>query len=573
MACVWLSVSLIVIVFLEFATPQFLIEYDSRPNRLFVEYLVYPQEVSAMLWNGYRCLLLLTVLASPALSWLVARHFRSYAGNVDAWRARTVLLVWPIVVLLLFVMIRSSFQHRPANLASFAFCDDAMVNSLVTNSAYSVLSAVYGLKNESQSSEMYGDMPVAGNDRSACAAAWACRSADFTSDELPTLHRQIASVRRERAAQPGHRAGGKPGRRLRRARSAACRSRRTSSGLADRGHLVRAALRHRHALGARHRGGRRRLSADAGAERRQAVKSQKDFATLASVLRRAGYRNEFVYGGESHFDNMRGFFLGNGFHDVVDRDDFTAPKFVGSWGVSGRGSVRQGARAHQRAASAPASRSSCWCSPRPTTRRSNSPTDASSSSTQRSRPSTTQSSMPITRSANSSTVRAQQRYWEDTVFLVVADHDTRVYGDELVPVDKFHIPGVILGADIAAATHRVDRSARSIWRRRCCRCWAWIANIPFPAATSRARWPEFGNAPPLLAPRAMMQFDQTFAWLEDDHVTVLLPDGSSRHFSYDRLTRKLEAAATSDPEMTRQALAHVLMPNWLYNQRRYGTSN
>ena len=31
---------------------------------------------------------------------------------------------------------------------------------------------------------------------------------------------------------------------------------------------------------------------------------------------------------------MRGFFLGNGFNNVVDRKDFAAPKFVGSWGVS-----------------------------------------------------------------------------------------------------------------------------------------------------------------------------------------------------------------------------------------------
>ena len=43
LCCAWLSLSLILIVFLELATPQFLIEYDSRPNRLFLEYLVYPQ--------------------------------------------------------------------------------------------------------------------------------------------------------------------------------------------------------------------------------------------------------------------------------------------------------------------------------------------------------------------------------------------------------------------------------------------------------------------------------------------------------------------------------------------------
>ena len=174
--CVWFAASLVAIIFLEFATPQFLIEYDSRPNRLFLEYLVYPQEVLAMLWNGYRGLLLLTAAArcgtepgwSPGTS-------RNTLATREGWRSRTVLLVWPIVLAVLFVMVRSSFQHRPANLATFAFCDDAMVNSLVANSAYSVLSAAYGLKNETQSSWMYGDMPMrrngaAGARRNGCAA-------------------------------------------------------------------------------------------------------------------------------------------------------------------------------------------------------------------------------------------------------------------------------------------------------------------------------------------------------------------------------------------------------------------
>ena len=154
-ACAWLTLSLLAIVFLELATPPFLTEYDMRPNRLFVEYLAYPREVSAMLWGGYRGSLALIAVCLGTAGWLILRHFRRYVGSADAWRAGIVTLAWPIVVLLLFVMIRSSFQHRPANLATFAFCDDAMVNSLVANSTYTVLSAVYGLKNES-SVEMYG---------------------------------------------------------------------------------------------------------------------------------------------------------------------------------------------------------------------------------------------------------------------------------------------------------------------------------------------------------------------------------------------------------------------------------
>ncbi|WP_315982124.1 sulfatase-like hydrolase/transferase [Aliamphritea spongicola] len=46
--------------------------------------------------------------------------------------------------------------------------------------------------------------------------------------------------------------------------------------------------------------------------------SQTNFFTIADVLKSNGYHTQFVYGGESHFDNMKSFFLGNGFTDMHD---------------------------------------------------------------------------------------------------------------------------------------------------------------------------------------------------------------------------------------------------------------
>src|SRR5690606_16993618 len=46
--------------------------------------------------------------------------------------------------------------------------------------------------------------------------------------------------------------------------------------------------------------------------------AQSRFFTLAQLLGQHGYRSRFIYGGESHFDNMKGFFLGNGFDDLYD---------------------------------------------------------------------------------------------------------------------------------------------------------------------------------------------------------------------------------------------------------------
>lgn len=568
LASAWLSFSLIVILLLEFATPQFISEYDSRPNRLFIEYLVYPREVFAMLWTGYRGSLALVAVGLAAASWLIVRHFNKYQRRSVRWRTRTVMLVWPIVVIVLFVMIRSSFQHRPANLASFAFCDDAMVNSLVTNSAYSVLSAAYGLKNEGQS-EIYGDMPATEmiqRVRSGMGAG----SASFISDQYPTLHKQTASVRRQRPLNVAivleeslgagfvEQLGGMP-------------ITPNLSGLADQGIW----FDQLYATGTRSVRGIEAVVAGFPPTPALSVvklnKSQRDFATLASVLRRAGYRNEFIYGGESHFDNMRGFFLGNGFHNVVDLKDFTAPKFVGSWGASDEDLF---AKADERLRALHAAEQPFFLLIFSSSNHSPFEFPDGRIELHEQPKQTVNNAVKYADHALGEFLKVARAsdYWADTLVMVVADHDTRVYGNELVPVNKFHIPGVILGADtqprrIASTVSQIDLAPTLL------SLMGVDSENPFPGRDLTRTLAEFGNQPPLPAPRAMMQFDRNFAWMQDNQVTVLLPDGAVRHFTYDRKAKALEPAQTIDPEMERNALANVLMPAWLYRDQLYRIPN
>lgn len=564
LSSVWLSVSLIAILLLEFATPQFVYEYDSRPNRLFIEYLVYPREVFAMLWTGYKGTLALVALGLAAAGWLTIRHFHKYRDNVDPWRRSTVVLVWPIVVIVLFVMIRSSFQHRPANLATFAFCDDAMVNSLVTNSAYSVLSAIYGLKNEAQS-EIYGDMP-AQEIISRVRYGMAAGPGSFTSEQFPTLHKQIASVRRERplnlvivleeslGAGFVEQLGGVP-------------ITPHLNGLADQGIW----FDQLYATGTRSVRGIEAVVAGFPPTPALSVvkldKSQRGFETLASVLRRAGYRSEFVYGGESHFDNMRGFFLGNGFHDIVDRNDMAGPKFVGSWGASDEDLFD---KAHERLQALHESRQPYFLLVFSSSNHSPFEFPDGRIELHEQPKQTVHNAVKYADHALGGYLKQARasKYWADTLLMVVADHDTRVYGDELVPVDKFHIPGVILGADtqprrIASTVSQIDLAPTLL------SLMGIDSEHPFPGRDLTRTLAEFGNQPPLPAPRAMMQFDQNFAWLQDNQVTVLMPDGDVRYFTYDRRAKSLEPTSTRNSEMARNALANVLMPSWLYRDQLY----
>lgn len=57
--------------------------------------------------------------------------------------------------------------------------------------------------------------------------------------------------------------------------------------------------------------------------------------SLASVLNSKGYDSKFIYGGYGYFDNMNAFFAGNGYQ-IVDRTDFAADEqgFATVWGVA-----------------------------------------------------------------------------------------------------------------------------------------------------------------------------------------------------------------------------------------------
>lgn len=55
--------------------------------------------------------------------------------------------------------------------------------------------------------------------------------------------------------------------------------------------------------------------------------------TWGEVMQQQGYHSSFLYGGYGYFDNMNAYFAGNGFA-VSDRNDIPNPRFANIWGVS-----------------------------------------------------------------------------------------------------------------------------------------------------------------------------------------------------------------------------------------------
>nr|WP_243833595.1 sulfatase-like hydrolase/transferase [Idiomarina sp. H2] len=156
----------------------------------------------------------------------------------------------------------------------------------------------------------------------------------------------------------------------------------------------------------------------------------------------------------------------------------------------------------------------------------------------------------------------QSDYWDNTLFLVVADHDTRVYGDDLIPVNKFHIPGLILGADLEPRTIKSTASQID------------LAPTLLSLAGVSAYLPTVGQdlSRTDKAPenRAMMQFGDNYGWLEGDTLTVLRVNKPTEHYRYIPEADKQEPIEDPlSPEQLKKIRAFAMLPSILYQSRGY----
>jgi phosphoglycerol transferase MdoB-like AlkP superfamily enzyme len=552
---VWVVAAITLLIFLEVSTPGFINEYDVRPNRIFVEYLKYTNEVFSMLWRGFKVEIFSVLISASFTAWAAHRYMKPWLSMQPSWSNKKIWVIWPLIFILTAFGIRSSLGHRPANPAMFAITADSMVNSLVLNSGYSVVYATYSLLKETKSSDIYGKMP-----REEILKLTGAKDTD-----IPTLTTLTPSHKREKplnlviilqeslGATFVESLGGTP-------------VTPNIERLKEQGIW----FEQLYATGTRSVRGIEAVTAGFAPTPADSTvklsKSQKNFFTLAALLEKRGYNTEFIYGGESHFDNMRSFFTGNGFNHIVEQKDYKNPVFVSSWGVSDEdllNKTHEQLLAHHKTGKPfftlafsssnhapfefPDGRIELYEQPKGTDNNAVKYADYA---------------------IGEFFKKAQQsEYWKDTVFLIVADHDIRVRGVSLVPVERFHIPGLILGADIKPLRYK-----------------GMASQIDLPVTLLslmgiEAQHPMTGRDLSSVAPdslgRAMMQYNANFGWMEEtkdgNQVVVLRSDKAPAHAVYDTKTKQLKEASppANAKELEQRALANVLLPDLLYNEQRY----
>jgi phosphoglycerol transferase MdoB-like AlkP superfamily enzyme len=531
--------------FVEASTLAFIREFDIRPNYLFVEYLEYPREVFAMLGGSHLRELVAFTAITGLLGWKVFRWLRrDPALNLPVpWRFSWVAT--PIVAVVVALTARSTLDHRPINPGNAAFSQDSMVNQLALNSPYSLLYDLYERRRDRYNQGIrYGDMSE--EETLAVILEEAGIGPDDTPRaDIPTLRFHEATYRRERPLSlvivveeslGAEFVGGLGGEDLT----------PELDSLADEGIW----LERLYATGIRSVRGIETVVTGFPPTPRLAVvklaETQTGFFTLPGLLTDRGYDTQFFYGGRAHFDNMRRFFLNNGFRSIIDQSDFAAPDWVGAWGVSDEALLR---RAHQTFASA-----------------GDQPFFAVIFTTTHHAPfeippgKVPEASDPEEKRATAvryadfalgqflDLARASD-YWDNTIFYVTADHNSRVYGDQLVPVQRFHIPGVVVGGPVEA--RRIPGIASQIDMLPTLLSLIGVDGF-HPSIGRDLTRPEFRNG----SGRAMMQFNRLQAYLENDRVVVLAPDKAPHFFQLQAESGRLFGTA-EDSELGRRALAYA----------------
>lgn len=136
-----------------------------------------------------------------------------------------------------------------------------------------------------------------------------------------------------------------------------------------------------------------------------------------------------------------------------------------------------------------------------------------------------------------------------------------IYGGE-AHFDKFHIPAVIVGADLeprtlAAITSQIDLTPTLLS----------LAGI---SAALPTIGQDLSASKTVPANRALLQFNQTFALLEGDRVTILQPEQQPLSGRYDFATRRF-IPEPQHLEQAHRALHYSLIANWLYRNQLYHT--
>ncbi|MCM2311044.1 MAG: sulfatase-like hydrolase/transferase [Steroidobacteraceae bacterium] len=282
-------------------------------------------------------------------------------------------------------------------------------------------------------------------------------------------------------------------------------------------------------------------------------------ATWGRVMRGLGYDTSFLYGGYGYFDNMNAFYAGNGY-EVLDRDAIDHARFENIWGVADE-DLFDLALDHFSDLHAQGK-----------------PFFSIVMTTSNHKPYTFRAGLedlgiPESGGGRKAGVRyadyalgyflqqaEQQPWFDDTIFVVIADHGARVYGKADIPLNSYEIP-LMIYAPKHLEPRRVDTLMSQI---DVAPTVLGLLGLPYEA-------PFFGQDvlhSPESSRVALFSHDHDVAIYRAGRLAVLDMDGKVRDFLYDRDHEDF-APAAPDPSLDALGIAYFQTASELFQAHRY----
>jgi len=550
---IYFLIVFVIAIYMENATLPFINEYDVRPNVLFINYLKYPQEVLATIWATYKIELFISaVMMFFAGRWFMKSHQSlALAALKVSWWKRVLLFV--PVFFLLFAGIRSSFEHRPANPSDAIISNNRLLNEITKNTLHNVGYAFYSSLVHDGSSRGYGHMSI-----EEAKQRMAKRLNITLGDSSSPFKRLVESkfktdkpknlvilLEESLGAQFVAALGGEEG------------ITPHLNALSSQGIM----FDNLYSNGTRSiRGIAGTVSGFLPAPGTGVVKrnlAQRDFFTVASLLKQHGYGTSFFYGGESRFDNMKSWFSGNGFDEIIEQSSFDSDVFHGTWGVDDVTLVERADKSYKKWNEGGEPFVSVIFS---TTN--HAPFDFPEGKVKLIEGVPKKSVKNAIAYADLAIGRLielarKNNYFDDTVFVIIADHNVRVYGDDVIPVNMFRIPGLIMGGGIEPM--RV----------------ATLSSQPDVLATAldltglNLEYPILGHSifSDNKTQTTLLQYHDIYGLRSGNKIAIAQPDKPSQ--TYMVIEGDHLKATQHDVELEKDTQAFVIMLNELYRKRQF----
>ncbi|MFA9371786.1 MAG: LTA synthase family protein [Labilibaculum antarcticum] len=280
----------------------------------------------------------------------------------------------------------------------------------------------------------------------------------------------------------------------------------------------------------------------------------EDLFTLGSVLKSKGYNSNFIYAGYGYFDNMNYFFRNNGYN-VVDRKNFADNEvtFENAWGVCDEDLF---AKASQVA-------DSSYKEGKPfhnfiMTTSNHRPYTYPDSKIDIPSHSGRNGAVKYTDFAIAKFLReAEDHEWfNNTIFVIVADHCASSAGKTSLPVDKYHIPLIIYAPNIILPSENNTLSSQIDFAPTI----MGLLNMDY---TSKF----FGKDILLENPnRALIGTYQKIGLLQNDQLLVQLPIKQTESF---RISGEQQNAEPINPDELKDAITYYQTASYLFHHEKY----